>query len=375
MSPPVTKASLFKADVSTIQLSIEDNPSSAKGFIKHVVGITPSAAGTTLVDSGSLLKPHAEQYYADTASIFPVGLTSRNGGCIVLTQSSGGSGYSLQFLAAPAVVYPDDNDKAKKAHAMVGLSGVNSLTRGGEKLTFSELQEITYFSQVEYENSINRFRLVHVAAARHLTVELQKKYKDLFKSISRDLPGVARSDPDDFLVTDTNASRGSGTFFSAALPAYFPVLAGSDFAFLSEVPLPTSIVHGTRHEQQTAWESFKTDLIERGCHADSSLLDDPFFQLWMRAVTTSPSTFEGKMCTCPFLSLQTRDAQRAASQSMLKVLIDNVWVHDLEGKEDEGNTLFGVVHMIQRPFMDEDWLADYQMPDGTVYKVDAESDI
>ncbi|GFH57398.1 predicted protein [Chaetoceros tenuissimus] len=363
-----SKAHIFKADLATLQGEVEDDPSKAKGLAKHVAGITPSVVGT-LTDSKPLLQPHVASFYQETESLFPVGLTSRSGGCVVVTKAKDGKGHSLHFMTTIAVVYPDSNEDSKKAHALMGLSDANSLTRGGEPLTFDELQENTYFSTVKYPNAINRFRLTNIPAVRQFEAALNKEHKDSFRMSKTVLPAKVRSDPDDFLLKEANATLGSGTFFPAALPVYFPLLAGGDFAFLSEIPLPTSISDGNFSDQKRAWKSFTDTLVEAGCPKDSPLLEDSFFQLWVKAVVASPSIFEGTMSTCPFQGMATRAEQNAAIQTMFKVIVDNIWSHDLEGKEDDANVLFGVIHMQESPFTDDDWSDEYEVM-GTIYTIE-----
>lgn len=105
------------------------------------------------------------------------------------------------------VVYHDNNSMSKKAHTIVVFS------------TFSlEVER----SSEKYDNSINQFRLVNVAAERHVTQPLSRAHRGLLETLFQVIPAEVRSEPDNFLVQDATTSESTGTFIQAALPAYFP---------------------------------------------------------------------------------------------------------------------------------------------------------
>lgn len=99
---------------------------------------------------------------------------------------------------------------------------------------------------------------------------------------------------------------------SAAVPAFFPVIATLNFAFLSEVVIPTSIVTGTEQAQEDTWKTFQDSLIANGCNAASPILDYPLFQLLVKVMAASPSIFEVEHPGCNY-NVISQEAQLAAS--------------------------------------------------------------
>lgn len=138
---------------------------------------------------------------------------------------------------------------------------------------------------------------------------------------------------------------------------------------MSEEALPTSIITGTESDQDKEWETFKESLISSGCRKESVLLDDPFFQLWIRSVVTSPSIFAANGMICTYNDIDSQDAQQVALQTMLKVKLDSLWCHDKD-KWVEAYLLLMYAHSIAPSFTMDDWADKMEVDDGTAHTLE-----
>ena len=372
MSSTGNTASHFTVDLPKLQGEVESDPSKAKNTIKHVFGITPGTAGEPIQASLQALKELFESCYENNSTLFPVGITNKCAGCITVVQSPTGTDYSLKYVVAPAAVYPQGATSAPKAHSLVGFSGVDCYTRGGKTVDLSDLSSDAFFTKLSYTHAINRLRSCRVPWSRSAIHKVKTNYKTIFAK-SQDILKAKKSNDDDFLVMDSNENTATKAraVLAAALPVYFPVSATADFAFMSEVALPSSLITGTESDQEKEWKTFKETLISFGCRKESVLLDDSFFRLWVRAVVTSPSIFAAEGTSCNYHDIDSKEAQQAALQTMLKVKLDSLWCHDKD-KQTEAYLLLLYAHSIARPFTMDDWVDEMELEtdDGTVYKLE-----
>lgn len=368
MSPSGNTASHFTADIEKLQGEVDSDPSKAKDTIKHVFGITPGTAGEPTTASLTALQELFGSCYEDTSTLFPVGLASRCVGCITVVKSD--TGYSLKHIVAPSPIYPNGNGSAAKAHGLVGFSGVDCYTRGGTTLDLSIMTTTAFFTKLSFPHALNRLRSCRVPWSRKGSTEVKSEYSTIFQKSNK--IHKTKSTNEEFLVTDSNQNptQRAGTVLTAALPAFFPIAATADFAFMSEVAIPTSITSGTDSKE---WDAFKATLISYGCRKESTVLDDPFFQLWIRAVVTSPSIFAAEWVTCNYDDIDSQDAQQAAVQSMLKTKLDSLWCHNVD-KRVEAYLLLLYAHSIGRPFTMDDWGDEMELEsdDGKVHALEKE---